>query len=227
VPDATILLVEDEVPIRRFLRAAITNQDYRLVEADTGADALQAAATRQPDVVILDLGLPDIDGLDVIKRLREWSAVPIIVLSARGRERDKVIALDAGADDYISKPFGPEELLARIRAALRRRTFRDGGDATFTVGELRVDLARRQIAVGGREVHLTPIEYGLLATLVRHAGKVLTHRQLLREVWGPHAEDAHTLRVHMAQLRRKLEAEPANPRYVLTEPGVGYRLVAE
>lgn len=227
MPDATILLVEDEVAIRRFLRAALANQDYRLVEADTGADALQAAATRQPDVVVLDLGLPDMDGLEVIKNLRGWSAVPIIVLSARGGERDKVIALDAGADDYVSKPFGPEELLARIRAALRRRALRDEGEVTFTVGELRVDLARRQVSMGSRDVHLTPIEYGLLATLVRHAGKVLTHRQLLREVWGPHAEDAHVLRVHMAQLRRKLEAEPANPRYLLTEPGVGYRLVAE
>ncbi len=227
MPDATILLVEDEVAIRRFLRAALANQDYRLVVADTGADALQAAATRQPDVVVLDLGLPDMDGLEVIKNLRGWSAVPIIVLSARGGERDKVIALDAGADDYVSKPFGPEELLARIRAALRRRALRDEGEVTFTVGELRVDLARRQVSMGSRDVHLTPIEYGLLATLVRHAGKVLTHRQLLREVWGPHAEDAHVLRVHMAQLRRKLEAEPANPRYLLTEPGVGYRLVAE
>jgi two-component system, OmpR family, KDP operon response regulator KdpE len=227
VAEPTILVVEDDVPIRRFLRTALVDQDYRLVEAATGNEGIAAAATRQPDVVILDLGLPDVDGLEVIRRLREWSAVPIIVLSARGQERDKVIALDAGADDYVSKPFGPEELLARIRAALRRRAFRDDGDVTFTVGELNVDLARRHVSLGPREVHLTPIEYGLLATLVRHAGKVLTHRQLLREVWGPHAEDAHVLRVHMAQLRRKLEAEPANPRYLLTEPGVGYRLVAE
>jgi two-component system KDP operon response regulator KdpE len=227
VPEPTILVVEDEVAIRRFLRAALVNQGYRLFESDTGADALQAAATRQPDVVIVDLGLPDMDGLEVIRRLREWTAVPIIVLSARGEERDKVSALDAGADDYVSKPFGPEELLARIRAALRRRAFRDDGAVLFAVGELTVDLARRQVAVGGRTVHVTPIEYTVLATLARHAGKVLTHRQLLREVWGPQAEDAHVLRVHMAQLRRKLEAEPANPRYLLTEPGVGYRLAAE
>jgi len=227
VPDATILVVEDEVAIRRFLRAALINQGYRLLEADTGADALQTAATRQPDVVILDLGLPDMDGLEVIRRLRACTAVPIIVLSARGQERDKVIALDAGADDYVSKPFGPEELLARIRAALRRRAFRDDGDVVFSVGDLKVDLARRQVSVADRVVHVTPIEYNLLATLVRHAGKVLTHRQLLREVWGPNADDAHVLRVHMAQVRRKLEAEPANPRYVLTEPGVGYRLSAE
>jgi two-component system KDP operon response regulator KdpE len=227
VPEPTILVVEDEVAIRRFLRAALSNQGYRLFESDTGADALEAAATRQPDVVILDLGLPDMDGLEVIQRFREWSAVPIIVLSARGQERDKVIALDAGADDYVSKPFGPEELLARIRAALRRRAFLDRGDAIFIVGQLKVDLARRLVSMADRDIHVTPLEYGLLATLVRHAGKVLTHRQLLREVWGPHADDAHVLRVHMAQLRRKLEAEPANPRYILTESGVGYRLVAE
>lgn len=222
-----MLLVEDEVPIRRFLRPALTSQGYHLFEASTGADALTDAATRQPDVVILDLGLPDMDGLEVIRRLREWTSVPIIVLSARGQERDKVSALDAGADDYVAKPFGPDELLARIRAALRRRATGANGEPTFVVGELKIDLARRHVSVGGREVHLTPIEYRLLATLGRDAGKVLTHRQLLREVWGRHAEDAHTLRVHMAQLRRKLEAEPANPRYVLTEPGVGYRLAAE
>jgi two-component system KDP operon response regulator KdpE len=227
VPEPTILVVEDEVAIRRFLRAALVNQGYRLFEADTGADALQATATRQPDVVILDLGLPDMDGLEVIRRLREWTSIPIIVLSARGQERDKVTALDAGADDYVSKPFGPEELLARIRAALRRRALRDNAEVVFAVGDLKVDLARRQVSLADRAVHMTPIEYSLLATLVRHAGKVLTHRQLLREVWGPNASDAHVLRVHMAQLRRKLEAEPANPRYVLTEPGVGYRLVAE
>jgi two-component system KDP operon response regulator KdpE len=227
VPEATLLLVEDEVAIRRFLRAALVNQGYRLVESDTGADALQAAATRQPDVIIVDLGLPDMDGLEVIRRLREWTPVPIIVLSARGLERDKVVALDAGADDYVSKPFGPEELLARIRAALRRRAFRDDGSAVFSVGDLTVDLARRRVSVGDRPIRLTPIEYNLLATLARHAGTVLTHRQLLREVWGPHAADAHVLRVHMAQLRRKVETESANPRYLVTEPGVGYRLLAE
>jgi two-component system KDP operon response regulator KdpE len=227
VPDPTVLLVEDELAIRRFLRPALTSQGYRLFEAATGADALADSATRQPDVIILDLGLPDMDGLEVIRRLREWTSVPIIVLSARGQERDKVSALDAGADDYVSKPFGPEELLARIRAALRRRATGADDEPAFAVGELKVDLAHRRVSVGEREVHLTPIEYRLLVSLVRDAGKVLTHRHLLREVWGPHAEDTHTLRVHMAQLRRKLETEPANPRYLLTEPGVGYRLSAE
>jgi two-component system KDP operon response regulator KdpE len=227
VPDPTVLLVEDELAIRRFLRPALTSQGYRLFEAATGADALADSATRQPDVIILDLGLPDMDGLEVIRRLREWTSVPIIVLSARGQERDKVSALDAGADDYVGKPFGPEELLARIRAALRRQATGADDEPTFAVGELKVDLAHRRVSVGEREVHLTPIEYRLLVSLVRDAGKVLTHRHLLQEVWGPHAEDAHTLRVHMAQLRRKLETEPANPRYLLTEPGVGYRLSAE
>ena len=227
MPEPIVLLVEDELPIRRFLRPALTSQGYRVFETATGADALVEAATRQPDVVIVDLGLPDMDGLDVIRRLREWTAVPIIVLSARGQERDKVGALDVGADDYVAKPFGPDELLARIRAALRRRARGGDGEPVFTVGELKVDLTRRHVTVGSREVHLTPIEYRLMATMVRDAGKVLTHRHLLREVWGPHADDAHTLRVHMAQLRRKLEAEPANPRYLLTEPGVGYRLSTE
>jgi len=222
-----VLLVEDEASMRRFLRATL--QGYRLFEAATGADGLVEAACRQPDVVIVDLGLPDMDGLEVIRRLREWSSVPVIVLSARGGERDKVTALDAGADDYIEKPFGTEELLARIRVALRRSA---GGaraeDALFKVGDLQVDQSRRHVHVEGKEVHLTPIEYRLLTTMVRHAGKVLTHRQLLREVWGPnHTEDAHYLRVYMGQLRRKIERDPAQPRYLLTEPGVGYRLVDE
>ena len=227
--DPVVVVIEDEPQIRRFLRAALHGQSYRLFEAATGADGLMEAASRQPDVVILDLGLPDIDGLEVIRRLREWSSVPVIVLSARGGERDKVTALDAGADDYIEKPFGTDELLARIRVALRHTA---GGpraeDALFTVGELHVDQSRRHVHIDGTEVHLTPIEYRLLTTMVRHAGKVLTHRQLLREVWGPnHVEDAHYLRVYMGQLRRKIEREPAQPRYLLTEPGVGYRLVDE
>jgi len=202
MPEPTIVLIEDEPPIRRFLRATLTGQGYRLYEVGTGADALVEVAQRQPDVVILDLGLPDIDGVEVIRRLREWSAVPIIVLSARGQERDKVAALDAGADDYVSKPF--------------------------SAGELQVDLLRRHVIVSGAEVRLTPIEYKLLTTLVRHAGKVVTHQQLLREVWGPsHDEQSHYVRVYMAHLRHKLEAEPARPRYLLTEPGVGYRLAAE
>jgi two-component system KDP operon response regulator KdpE len=227
--EPVIVLIEDETPIRRFLRATFLAGGYRLFEATTGADGLVEAATRQPDVVIVDLGLPDMDGLQVIRRIREWTNVPIIVLSARGQERDKVAALDAGADDYVSKPFGPGELLARIRVALRHAA---GAvrpeEAVFTVGDLQVDLTRRRVMVAGREIHLTPIEYKLLTTLVHHAGRVLTHRQLLKEVWGPsHGEEAHYLRVYMAQLRRKLEADPTRPRYLLTEPGVGYRFAAE
>jgi two-component system KDP operon response regulator KdpE len=203
---------------------------YRVVEATTGSDGLTQAATRQPDIVILDLGLPDLDGIEVIRRLREWTAVPIVVLSARGQETDKIAALDAGADDYVSKPFGVGELLARMRVALRHaaRAPHDAADPTFTVGDLHVDLARRRVSVRAAEIHLTPIEYRLLTTLIRHAGKVLTHRQLLKEVWGlPYSEQTHYLRVYMGALRRKLEAEPARPRYLLTEPGVGYRLADE
>ena len=227
--DPVVVVIEDEPQIRRFLRATLQSQGYRLFEAVNGADGLIEAASRQPDVVIVDLGLPDMDGLEVIRRLREWSSVPVIVLSARGGERDKVTALDVGADDYIEKPFGTDELLARIRVALRHAA---GGareqDALFKVDELQVDQGRRRVQLDGKDVHLTPIEYRLLTTMVRHAGKVLTHRQLLREVWGPnHTEDAHYLRVFMAQLRRKIERDPAQPRYLLTESGVGYRLVEE
>jgi two-component system KDP operon response regulator KdpE len=224
-----IVLIEDEPQIRRFLRATLASQGYRLFEATTGEDGLVEAATRQPDVIIVDLGLPDMDGLQVIRRLREWTKIPIIVLSARGQERDKIAALDAGADDYLSKPFSVGELLARLRVAQRHAAASgEAGDPTFSVGALRVDQLRRQVCVDGKEVHLTPIEYRLLTTLVKHAGRVLTHRQLLKEVWGPpYLEQAHYLRVYMAQLRRKLEADPARPRYLLTEPGVGYRLAAE
>ena len=230
MPDPIVVLIEDEPQIRRFLRATLTGQGYRLFEATTGADGLVEVGSRQPDVVIVDLGLPDIDGIDVIRRLREWTDVPIIVLSARGQERDKVTALDVGADDYVSKPFGAGELLARIRVALRHTAgaSHEGDDAAFQVGELRLDLLRRHVFVGDREVRLTPIEYKLLATLVRHAGKVVTHAQLLRDVWGPtHIDQAHYVRVYLAHLRHKLEAEPARPRYLLTEPGVGYRLATE
>ena len=230
MPDPVVVLIEDEPQIRRFLRATLTGQGYRLFEATTGADGLVEVGSRQPDVVIVDLGLPDVDGIDVIRQLREWTTVPIIVLSARGQERDKVTALDAGADDYVGKPFGADELLARIRVALRHTAgaSHEGDEATFRVGELRLDLLRRQVFVGDREVRLTPIEYKLLATLVRHAGKVVTHAQLLRDVWGPtHSDQAHYVRVYLAHLRHKLEAEPARPRYLLTEPGVGYRLAAE
>jgi two-component system, OmpR family, KDP operon response regulator KdpE len=229
MPEPVVVLVEDEPQIRRFLRATLTGQGYRLFEVSTGGDALVEVAQRQPDVVILDLGLPDMDGLDVIRRLREWSAVPVIVLSARGQERDKVGALDAGADDYVSKPFSAGELLARLRVALRHAAGAAHEEsAAFTVGELQVDLLRRHVTVASREIRLTPIEYKLLATLVKHAGKVVTHQQLLREVWGPsHDDQSHYVRVYMAHLRHKIEAEPARPRYLLTEPGVGYRLVTE
>jgi two-component system KDP operon response regulator KdpE len=201
-----------------------------MVEAATGEEGVLQAAARQPDVVVLDLGLPDIDGLEVIRRLREWTAVPIIVLSARGQERDKIAALDAGADDYVAKPFAVGELLARLRVALRHAARRSSEpeDAVFRQGDLRVDLARRRVFIGEQEVRLTRTEYRLLATLVRYAGRVLTHRQLLQEVWGPsHLDQSHYLRVYMAQLRRKLEADPARPRFMLTEPGVGYRLASD
>jgi two-component system KDP operon response regulator KdpE len=227
-PAPVVVLIEDEPQIRRFLRATLGTQGYRLHEATSGEDGLIEAATRQPDVVILDLGLPDLDGLEVIRRLREWSRVPIIVLSARGQERDKVAALDAGADDYVGKPFAVGELLARLRVALRHAAGGESGAPIFTVGDLRVDQLRRQVQVDGKDVHLTPIEYRLLTTLVKHAGRVLSQGHLLNEVWGPgHTDQAHYLRVYMGTLRRKLERDPARPRYLLTEPGVGYRLAAE
>jgi len=225
-----VLLIEDESQIRRFLRPALASQGYRLLEAGTGEEGLAEAALRQPELVILDLGLPDLDGLEVIRRLREWSAVPIVVLSARGQERDKIAALDAGADDYVSKPFGIGELLARMRVALRHGAALGSGELEpiVAIGDLQVDLANRAVSVGGKEVHLTPIEYRLLSILARHAGKLVTQTQLLSEVWGPNqAQQAHYLRVYVAQLRRKLEADPARPRYLLTEPGVGYRFAAE
>lgn len=226
-PRATILLIEDEPQMRRFLRAALSTQPFALVEAATAREGLAQAAGRAPDVILLDLGLPDGDGIDLTRQIREWSAVPIIVISARGREQDKVAALDAGADDYLTKPFGVGELLARLRVALRHRGqgAAAAGGAVFTVGGLRVDFEHRRVFVDDREIHLTPTEYKLLATLVRHAGKVLTHRQLLKEVWGPNAVDqTHYLRVYMTQLRHKVEADSARPRYLRTEPGVGYRL---
>jgi two-component system KDP operon response regulator KdpE len=224
------VVVEDDPQIRRFLRTVLPAEGFEVLEAETGERGLIAAATGKPDVVILDLGLPDLDGTDVIRRLREWSQVPILVLSARTREQDKIAALDAGADDYLVKPFGAGELMARLRVALRHGAARAGGTAepAFGVGELKVDLAARRVSVAGREAKLTPIEWRLLAALVKHAGMVLTHRQLLRDVWGPpYVEQSHTLRVHMASLRRKLESDPARPRYLLTEIGVGYRLAAE
>ena len=222
-----LLVVDDDPPILRFLRAGLTAEGYRLVEAMTGADALAQAATRAPYLILLDLGLPDMDGFEVVRRLREWSQVPVLVLYARGQERDKINALDAGADDYVTKPFAMGELLARIRVALRHRSRvgEEGETTVLTVDELRIDLARRVVTVGDDEVRLTPIEFRLLACLARHAGRVLTHEQLLREVWGPgYRSQHHYVRVYVAQLRQKLEHDPARPRWIVTEPGVGYRL---
>jgi two-component system KDP operon response regulator KdpE len=226
-----ILVIEDEPQIRRFLRAGLSGDgaEYRILEADTGRVGLTHATTQPPDAVILDLGLPDMDGLEVTRRLREWSSVPIIVLSARGQEKDKIAALDLGADDYLTKPFGIAELRARLRVALRHAARTAGGAApALVVGGLKVDLAARRVHLDGAEIHLTPIEYKLLATLAKHPGKVLTHSFLLKEVWGPANErESHYLRVFMANLRRKLEENPARPRYLLTEQGVGYRLADE
>ncbi len=225
-----VLVIEDEQEIRRFIRVSLTHHHYRWLEAETGSDGILQAASQQPDVIILDLGLPDTDGIEVIRRIREWSQLPIIVLSARGQERDKVAALDAGADDYLTKPFGISELLARLRVAVRHATqsATGAGAGTFEVGDLKIDLAARQVFVRASEVHLTPTEYRLLTTLVKHAGQVVTHRQLLKEVWGPDSvQETQYLRVFMAALRQKIEADSAQPRHLLTEPGVGYRLVAE
>lgn len=229
-PLPLILVIEDEPQIQRFLHAALTEKGYRQIEALTGQQGLTHATTQPPDAIILDLGLPDMDGLEVARRIREWSNVPIIVLSARGQEKDKVAALDLGADDYLTKPFGIGELQARLRVALRHsaRSRSDAAGAVFAVDQLRVDLAARRIFLNDTEVHLTPIEYRLLTTLVKHAGKVLTHTYLLKEVWGPtSAHETHYLRVFMANLRHKLEANPSRPRYLLTEQGVGYRLADE
>jgi two-component system KDP operon response regulator KdpE len=223
-PGPLVLVVEDEPQVRRFLRAALSSHGYRLVETGTFREAEQLATSHNPDVFLLDLGLPDGDGVDLARRLREWSRAPIIVLSARGREEDKVNALDAGADDYLTKPFGVNELLARLRVALRHAHASPDQPPVLEAGPLRVDLARREVTVDGREVRLTPTEFRLLALLARHAGKVLTHRQILREVWGPNATEAHWVRVHMAELRKKIEADPARPRLLVTELGVGYRL---
>jgi two-component system KDP operon response regulator KdpE len=222
-----ILLIEDEPQMRRFLRVTLQSHGYRLVEAPSGKQGLTEATTRNPDVVLLDLGLPDMDGIEVTKTLREWSQVPIIVISAREQEEDKIRTLDAGADDYLTKPFGAGELLARIRVALRHEALRQSGqkEPVFVLGELRVDLSKRQVFLKDREVHLTPIEYRLLAVLVKHAGKVVTHTLLLKEVWGPvYSGQTQYLRVYMTSLRRKLEADPARPQFLLNEPGVGYRL---
>jgi two-component system KDP operon response regulator KdpE len=222
-----ILLIEDDPRIRRFLRASLVTQGYDLIEAETGREGLALAASRVPDVVLLDLGLPDMEGMEVIKQLRTWSSVPIIILSARGQERDKVANLDAGADDYLTKPFGVGELLARMRVALRKSMPAEEGkqEARYALGNIQVDFERRLVLRGQEEVHLTPIEYKLLAVLLKHRGKVVTHRQLLKEVWGPsYVEQNPYLRIFILNLRRKLEEDPTRPQYLLTEPGVGYRL---
>jgi two-component system KDP operon response regulator KdpE len=225
-----VLVVEDEPQMRKFVRIALESHDYRVIEAATAADAIQQAISHVPDAVVLDLGLPDMDGMDVTRRLREWSAVPILVISARGQEDSKVKALDGGADDYLTKPFGAAELMARLRVALRHAAgSREAPNGVVRAGEgVEVDLVKRIVRVRGAETHLTPIEYKLLTALLKHAGMVMTHRQLLEQVWGPgHAHQMQYLRVYMTQLRHKLEGNPARPKLLVTEPGIGYRLKAE
>lgn len=221
---ARVLVVDDEPAIRRFLHVSLTAHGYVVLEAATGQAALAAVASHHPDVIVLDLGLPDVDGVDVTRMLREWTQIPVIILSVRGQEEVKIAALDAGADDYLTKPFGMGELLARLRAALRRSS-QAVSEPVFTSSELVVDLTRRLVTISSREVQLTPTEYDLLRVLVTHAGQVLTHRHLLREVWGAGYErETHILRVNISNLRRKIESDLARPHYILTEPGVGYRL---
>jgi two-component system, OmpR family, KDP operon response regulator KdpE len=229
-PNPVIVVIEDDPQIRRFLRAGLQAHGFEIHEADTGKLGMILAANRKPDLIILDLGLPDMDGVDVIKSLREWTSRPVIILSARNMGADKVTALDAGADDYLTKPFGLDELLARIRVALRHASHpeQDTPDNVFKSGNIKVDLTQRRVYRDGDEVHLTPIEYRLLTMLVKHAGKVLTHRQLLTEVWGPsYVEHSHYLRIYMGCLRHKLEADPARPKLLLTEAGTGYRLAPD
>ncbi|HEX2880257.1 MAG TPA: response regulator [Polyangiaceae bacterium] len=224
--EPVVLIVEDEQQMRRFLRTALSSRGFSVVEADTAREASSLASSHNPELILLDLGLPDGDGIALTRTLREWCTAPILVISARGREADKVEALDAGADDYLTKPFGVDELLARMRVALRHasRTTKPQ-EMTITIGPLAIDLTRREVTLQGQQVRLTPIEYRLLTLLASNAGKVLTHRQILSQVWGPgHSEDTHYLRVFMAQLRRKIEPNPAQPRLLITEPGVGYRL---
>ena len=223
----SILLIEDEPQMRRFLRVTLQTHGYRLIEASSGQEGLAEGTTRNPDLVLLDLGLPDMDGLEIVQRFREWSELPIIIISAREQEEDKVKVLDAGADDYLTKPFGAGELLARIRVALRHRALQSAGqrEILFISGDLKVDLASRQVFIKDEEIHLTPIEYRLLAVLIKHAGKVVTHKLLLKEVWGPvYTDQQQYLHVYMAQLRKKVESDPARPRLLINEPAVGYRL---
>jgi two-component system KDP operon response regulator KdpE len=223
----TALVIDDELQIRRLLRVSLEGNGYRVIEAATGQQGLSEAAQHPPDVVVLDLGLPDLDGVTILKRLREWSHVPVIILSVRDREEDKIAALDHGADDYVIKPFSTGELLARLRVA-QRHASPTGDQTVFRTGSLEVDLAARVVKLNGKEIKLTATEYSLLRLFVQHSGKVLTHRQILKEVWGPnYTEQTHYLRVYIAHLREKLEAEPSKPRLIMTEPGVGYRFIAE
>ena len=225
---ATILVVEDEPEIRRFLRSSLASEGYRVVESANARRGAIDAGTHKPDLAIVDLGLPDFDGKEVIRQIRAWSPMPIVVLSARAQEQAKIQALDAGADDYITKPFGVGELLARVRVALRHLKRTDKGSSTLVLGTAKVDLEKRRATRDHAEVHLTPIEFRLLGCLARHLGMVVTHRQLLREVWGPsHVEHTHYLRIYMKQLRDKLEADPVRPKYLITETGVGYRLLSD
>ncbi len=219
-----VLVVDDEPAIRTFLRVSLAAHDYTVFEAENGQAAIASVTASRPDILILDLGLPDMDGIEVTRLVREWTQLPIIILSVRGQEADKIAALDAGADDYLTKPFGAGELLARMRTALRH-VAQTANDPVFTTGDLSVDLTRRTVSLAGREVQLTPTEYDLLKVLVTHSGKVLTHRQLLREVWGgEYEQEMHILRVNISNLRHKLEPDPVRPQYIVTEPGVGYRL---
>lgn len=224
----TVIVVEDEERIRHFIKLALESEGYQVHEADTIQRGLIEAGTRQPDMVVLDLGLPDGDGADFIRQLRAWSGIPVLVLSARSGENDKVAALDAGADDYLTKPFGAAELQARVRAHLRRSTQQDKGDSSVSFGRIKVDLARRHVTRADEELHLTPIEYKLLAYLIANPDVVITHRQLLKNIWGPsHSEDSHYVRVYMGQLRKKIEDDPSQPRHIRTETGVGYRFVKD
>jgi len=218
-----VLVVDDENSIRRYLRAALSAQGFTVYEAASGVEALSAVLSNRPDIIVLDLGLPDIDGIEVTRRLREWSQTPIIMLSVREAEQDKIAALDAGADDYLTKPFGTGELLARMRV-VQRRQITNTNEPIFTTGGLTIDFSHRLVTVNEKEIQLTPTEYDLLRVLVTHAGKVLTHRQLLRQIWGEGVDDMHILRVNISNLRSKLEPNPARPTYIHTEPGVGYRL---
>lgn len=224
-----VLVIEDEDAICNFISAVLTSNDYQVVKAKTGKEGLSMLTSHTPDVILLDLGLPDIDGVELLKSIRQWSKTPVVVVSARAHEREKVAALDFGADDYIVKPFGTSELLARIRTAIRHSPMVIGGetigDEKMTIGELEIDYSKRVVSILGEKIHLTPIEYKILVLLSKNAGKVLTHDFIIREIWGIYTDESHTLRVNMANIRRKIEANPGTPKYILTEMGVGYRMV--